>query len=200
MAATRKANNLFDVFICNNYSNNVTRHLLEITTRCTLHKSDILLRKWLEIPDGICISKDGNWIAISNHSTHNVLLYKNTNSLNENSNPDGILCSISYPHGLNFSSDDEFLLVADAGSPNVHIYAKGPGTWQGVRNPLMSLEVIEENTFLRGKYNPQEGGPKGIAISDDMAVFATTSEHQPLAFFNLRAILDQIEKHQEVSA
>jgi len=198
VAVIPKANNLFEAFICNNYSNNVTRHWLEITTRCTIHKNDILLREWLEIPDGICISNDGHWIAVSNHSTHCVLLYKDIDSLNEKSSPDGILGSVSYPHGLNFTSDGKFILVADAGSPNVHVYAKGHTTWQGVRNPLMSFAVMEEDNFLRGRYNPQEGGPKGIDISKDMAVFVTTSEHQPLAFFNLQAILDQIMRDQDL--
>ena len=44
---------------------------------------------------------------------------------------------------------------------------------------------MDDATFLRGRYNPEEGGPKGIDVDRDMSVLATTCEHQPLAFFDL---------------
>src|SRR5262249_11475701 len=86
---SRKDKDIYEALICNNYVNNVTRHLLDFTETCTVRNNETLLRKWLNIPDGI--SANLQWIAISNHSSRNVLLYKNTDSLNECSDPDGIL-------------------------------------------------------------------------------------------------------------
>jgi DNA-binding beta-propeller fold protein YncE len=193
VAVIRKETNLYDALICNNYSHSVTRHSLELTTCCKIRNNKLLLRKWLDIPDGVCISNDSQWVAISNHGTHCVLLYQDINSVNERSSPNGILGSVSYPHGLKFTSDGRFILVADAGSPNVHIYGKGTSNWHGVLNPLISYQTMKDEDFLRGRYNPQEGGPKGIDISSDMTVFVTTTEYQPLAFFDLRAVLGRID-------
>jgi DNA-binding beta-propeller fold protein YncE len=153
-----------------------------------VEKSEVLLRKGLAVPDGVCISKDMQWIAISNHDTQCVTLYENTGSLNEQSEPVGFLRGANYPHGLRFTSDGNFILVADAGSPFVHIYAKG-SSWQGAHNPLTSLRVMSEEAFLHGRHNAQEGGPKGIDIDKTSEVIVTTCESQPLAFFELSKIL-----------
>jgi hypothetical protein len=60
----------------------------------------------------------------------------------------------------------------------------------GERDPVSSFRVLGEVTFRRGRYNPQEGGPKGIDIDCGMNVLATTCEAQPLAFFDLKEVLE----------
>jgi hypothetical protein len=77
------------------------------------------------------------------------------------------------------------MVVADAGSPFLHIYARGRATWQGSRDPLTSLSVMSEQVFLHGRHNPQEGGPKGVDLDEGMDVLVTTCESQPLAFFEV---------------
>jgi hypothetical protein len=57
------------------------------------------------------------WFAVSNHETHSVLLYQQGPSLTADSEPDGILRCVTYPHGLRFSADGYHLFVADAGAP-----------------------------------------------------------------------------------
>jgi hypothetical protein len=180
----------YDALICNNYQSYVTRHLLDcFSDGCVVEKSEILLRKGLALPDGVCVSKDRQWIAISNHDTQCVTVYENTRSLNEQSDPVGILRGLSYPHGLRFTSDGNFLLVADAGSPFVRIYAKGGSSWQGVRDPLTSLSVMSEEPFLHRRHSVREGGPKGIDLEPNMKVFVATCAFQPLAFFDLPKII-----------
>jgi hypothetical protein len=44
-------------------------------------------------------------------------------------------------------------------------------------------------TFRRGRYNPFEGGPKGLDIDAGGNVLVVTSEFQPLAFFGLSTML-----------
>jgi hypothetical protein len=150
---------------------------------------EVLLKKWLHIPDGICVSNERQWIAVSNHATRTVLLYENNPSLNGSSDPHGVLRRTKYPHGLRFTSDDRYIVVAGGGSPCLNIYAKGDSTWHGVRDPLLSVRVLTEEAYLRGRHNPMEGGPKGVDIHSPTNTLVTTSESQPLAFFDLATIL-----------
>jgi len=148
----------------------------------------ILLRKWLNIPDGVTFSADRKWLAVSNHNTHGVFLYENSASLDARTDPVGILRRVYYPHGLCFSPDNRLLFVADAGAPHLLVYASDVCGWQGVRNPVATFRIMDEKTFARGHTNLQEGGPKGIDIREDAGVLVVTSEFQPLAFFDLATV------------
>ena len=81
-------------------------------------------------------------------------------------------------------------ITADAGTPFVRVYAIGSHGWYGAHHPLASVRVMDEKTFLKGHYNPQEGGPKGMDIDNSMNVMVITSAHQRLAFFDLPSILN----------
>ena len=76
-AVINTENGLCEALICNNYAHRVTSHLLDSNAGYSTKSDKVLLRRWLDIPDGICVSKDTQWIAVSNHNTHAVLLYKN---------------------------------------------------------------------------------------------------------------------------
>lgn len=176
-----------EVLICNNSAHTVTRHLVD---RHELSSSRVLLQKRLAIPDGVCVSPDRRWIAVSNHTTHNILLYENTPALDARSEPEGILRRAYYPHGLRFTADGRHLLVADAGSPSLLVYAEGPERWRGVHAPAATVTIMDEATFHRGRHNPQEGGPKGLDLDVGANVLVVTSECQPLAFFDVPTLLD----------
>ena len=133
VSVTKKSDDVYEALICSSFGNNVTKHVIDGATNCSVKSSETLLRKWLEAPDGVSV--DPRWIAISNHNTHSVLLYENTASLNENSDPAGILRGVLHPHGLRFTADGRYILVADAGAPYVHIYMKGLSGWRGVQSP-----------------------------------------------------------------
>jgi hypothetical protein len=178
-----------EVLICNNDGHTVTRHLLDCDAGRAIRNSEILLHKYLNIPDGVSVSLDRRWIAVSNHNTHNVLLYENSPALNSDAEPDGILRGAYYPHGLRFSADGRHLFVADAGAPYLHIYAQDPDQWRGVRNPLATVRIMDEAVFKRGRHNPEEGGPKGLDIDACSNILVVTSECQPLAFFDVPVLL-----------
>jgi len=189
VAVIKNGDGVYEALICNNYAHTVTRHPLVATD--STKNNEVLLKKWLDIPDGVSVSRNKEWIAISNHDTHTVLLYENRPSLNESSHPDGILRGTNYPHGLRFTSDGRFILVADAGSPYVNIYQKEGSDWRGVGYPFISFRVLNNQDFLRGQqHNPREGGPKGVDTNDAMNLIVTTCESQPLAFFDFGAILE----------
>ena len=182
-----------EILICNNSGNTVTRHVLDRTRGYSIDQGAVVVEKWLNIPDGISVSRDRRWMAVSNHNTHNVLMYENPASVTADANPDGILRGVSCPHGLRFSSDGSRIFVADAGAPYIHVYAcDADRGWRGVRSPITSFRVMDEARFLRGRHNPQEGGPKGLDIDDAMTALVVTSECQPLAFFDPSAILDGV--------
>jgi hypothetical protein len=187
VAVIRNERGLNEALICNNYTHRITRHSLDLGH--ATNGSEVLLNKWLEVPDGISVSKQGEWIAVSSHRTHAVLLYENASSLNEVSGPIGILRGNSYPHGLRFTSDGRFILVADAAAPYVNIYERGGSDWRGLHDPLLSLRVLDNEEFMRGHHNVEEGGPKGIDVNETLNVMVSTCECQPLAFFDLEAIL-----------
>ena len=153
----------------------------------------MLLKKWLATPDGMCISRDRHWIAISNQKMRGVFLYEYTSFLNALSEPDGILRYVFSPHGVRFTSDGAFIVVADGGAPYVHIYAKNGSSWRGVHNPIKSLRIMNDEDFPRGRSNPHEGGPKGIDVDNAVNVLAVTCESRPLAFFDLKAILESTQ-------
>lgn len=178
-----------EVLVCNNYIHTVTRHRLDPHVAHAPLDGDVLLRKWLNVPDGVTVSHDGRWIAVSNHNTHSVLVYDYSASLDEDSDPVAVLLGLHYPHGLRFTADDRGLFVADAGAPSVQFYARNGDCWSGVLHPESTMSVLGEAVFSRGHINPQEGGPKGLDITLDSDILMTTTEFQALAFFDVAAVV-----------
>jgi hypothetical protein len=187
LAIVRSNPQACELLVCNNFRHAITRHLLAPGAQDAA--AEIILGKWLDVPDGIAVSGDGRWIAVSNHFTHNVLIYENTPALAPDADPDGILRSMHHPHGIRFSADGRYVFVADAGAPYVHVYRSDDACWRGVRSPMISFKVMDDAAFLRGHVNVHEGGPKGVDLDNDARVLVVTSEHQPLAFFDLAAVL-----------
>ena len=176
-----------ELIFCNNYAHTVTRHTLGRDG--TVRDSCVLIRKWLAIPDGVAVDPERRWIAISNHDTQTALLYERRAEPGEHGDPDGMLGGMDYPHGIRFTADGRHLLAADAGAPFVHVFTRPAQGWRGVHLPALSFRVMDEAVHLKGRYNPQEGGPKGLDLDPAMRVLVVTSAHQPLAFFDLQAIL-----------
>lgn len=179
-----------DILVCNNFVHQVSQHLLDLEgSEPVCLAGSPLLAQGLDIPDGVVHSRDGRWIAVSNHNEHSVRLYDSTRPLGPEAEPDARLVGAGYPHGLRLSVSSRHVLVADAGAPVVHVYACPEGGWSGEQWPVCRLRVLDEETFLRGRYNPQEGGPKGLDIDRLGRVMVTTNEDAPLAFFDLGTLL-----------
>jgi hypothetical protein len=188
VSVIRKDQEIYEVLLCNNYGNRVTKHVIGLNGGCSLKSDEVLLKKWLDFPDGVSVS--GRWIAVCNHDCRNVLLYDSSVPLHEGSDPDGILGCIRRPHGVRFTSDGRFVLVADYEGSYVHIYMKDDSDWRGVHSPLKSLRVMSDEDRL-----PKEGidtwGPKGIDVDSSLNTLVTTCEVQPLAFFDFAAIVEE---------
>jgi hypothetical protein len=188
VSVTRMDRENYEVLICNNYGNRVTRHVLHCSEDgCYFEGSEVLLSKWLGFPDGVSCNE--TWVAITNLNGSNVLLYDGSTPLNERSDPDGILRYLYRPHGVRFTSDGRFILVADYQGPYVHIYLRDELGWRGVRSPFKSIRVVSDDDLLRAP--PQQGGVKGIDIDRSMRTLVTTCKVQPLAFFDVAATLQE---------
>ncbi|MFL6090663.1 MAG: YncE family protein [Aeromicrobium sp.] len=185
VAVHRLGESAYDVLVCNNFAHEVARYRLDVNNLTSHSPERLLVRRWMDIPDGIAVSPDGGWIAISNHLANAVMLYRNDPSLHPDSDPDGIARGVAFPHGLTFNGDGTRLYVADAGSPYVHTYAPGPIGWAGMHHPQWSTRVMDEETFRRGRANPAEGGPKGMALHPSAPLMALTCETRPLWFVEI---------------
>jgi hypothetical protein len=178
-----------ELLVCNNYKHRITRHVIRLDGGWSLPRNSILLEQGLEVPDGIAMSPDKAWIAVSNHMTNSVLVFDNTARLNRQSSHVGTLLGVSYPHGLRFSPGGQRIYVADAGTPYVHIYEAGPDGWAGEHEPVVSFRVLDDETFHKGRHNPEEGGSKGLDIDASGELLVVTNEEQPLACFHIPALL-----------
>ncbi|MCC6958425.1 MAG: hypothetical protein IT301_01140 [Dehalococcoidia bacterium] len=179
---------LTGLVVCNNYVHRVVRYDLDADAGFAERGHEVVARWRLEVPDGIAISHDGTVMAISNHDTHDVKLFRMDDPAGPDRLPIGTLGGLQFAHGLRFTPDDCAILVADAGAPYIHTYECGDG-WVGDKQPVRSHVVIDRAAFIHGHVNPQEGGPKGVDIHRGGQVVAMTCGAQPLAFYPLRDFL-----------
>jgi len=180
VAALNVDDGMVEVLVCNNYAHTVTSHVLDGRRGFSALSNARLLDRGLAIPDSVAVGPAGAWIAVSNHSDHSIFLYKNEETLGPETDPQGILRGVLYPHGLRFSPNGKFVFVADAGAPFVHVYLGESGDWSGDRYPVASLRVMDDQSYRMGRGNPQEGGPKGLDLSRDGRLLVVTCEMQPL--------------------
>lgn len=191
LAVTRGGDGDMEVLVANNSGDTITTHTLE-SDPIAVKSSNVLLRRGMHYPDGLAVSSDGVWIAVSNHAAHIVMLYQRSSSLHEDSRPDCILRGVCYPHGICFSPDGRHLFVAGTGAPYVHVFTRDAQMWRGVQYPALSVRVMEEDVFREHpRFDQGDGGTKGIDLDRDAQVLAVTSTYQPLAFFDVAAILDR---------
>jgi hypothetical protein len=180
---------LLRVLVCDNHAHHVTEHLLDRRNGYEVRSSVVMLRAGLDIPDGIAACPRSGWLAVSNHNRHCVHLYAPTERAVDELPPDGMLLGVSYPHGLAFTHDGGHVLVADAGEPFVHVYARPVGGWSGTHHPARRVRVVDAVRFVRGHWNEQEGGPKGLSIDRTGRVLALTCDQQPLRFLALDEVI-----------
>ena len=188
VVAFEMANGRVGLLVCQNYVNRVSFHEFRVGQRWIPVWGKVALTKGLDIPDGIAVTAGQKHVAVSSHNTHDVLIYAWSPAASPDTKPVARLTGIEYPHGLRFAGDGARLFVADAGSPAVLVFERPEWGWMGDVTPVARFAPISEAVFRKGRYNPQEGGPKGIDIDPTGRVLAVTNEVQPLAFFDLSTL------------
>ena len=188
VAARAVASGDTELLAVHNWADSVTRYRL--TPDGSVGGGEVVVARWLDLPDGLALSEDGQWLAVSNHDTHDVLVFDNLR-LHAKADPTGILRGVSYPHGLRFAQDGRLLLVTDAAAPYVNVFVRPGSTWAGVGYPASAIRVMDDATFARGRHNSQEGGPKGLDVHLPTHMLVVTAESTPLAFFDLGVALEE---------
>jgi hypothetical protein len=174
------------ILVCNNWVDTVTRHALGADG--VLAAGEVVAHRRLQLPDGVALSDDGRWLAVSSHDSSSVLVFTHP-ARGAQDEPVCILRGVRCPHGLRFAFDDQRLLVADAAAPYVHVFEPDAGGWSDAAYPTSSIRVLDDATFERRRRNRYEGGPKGIdVLAGDVLVL--TCEGTPLAFFDLTRATD----------
>lgn len=169
------------LLVCNNYKNRVTHHLLDASQDYRPFKHRVALRRGIKVPDGIAVSSDGRWVAVSSHLTHDVKVFDGSARFSWRTAPVASLQGPSFPHGLRFGPDGK-LFVTDAGSPFV-FWFEAQRQWAGVYTPAGRVRVMDEATFESRRVNPSEGGPKGIDVDRTGKVLAITCHQLPLRLY-----------------
>jgi 6-phosphogluconolactonase (cycloisomerase 2 family) len=177
-----------NLFVCCNNANTVTVHPYEIAEgRIATGDGTVIPQAGLEIPDGVALTRDGHWMAVSNHKQHCVMITRRS---------DGTLAGVlrdddlRYPHGLCFDPVGGSLYVADAGESHVHVFMSG-GDWQSANGSTFKLPAVDVDAFRKTReavpeeLRALEGGIKGIDIDPSGRVLATTCRHQTLRFFEI---------------
>lgn len=173
---------------CNNM-NTVTAHpyrlrpgAIEVGAGATVAQSG------LEIPDGIALSHDGRWLAVSNHNDHDIEVIRLGDGTRSATlrDPD-----LRYPHGLCFDPSGRTLYVADAGERDLHAFGSRNGAWdRSSPRSAFKLPAVEVDAFRKTKdsvgeerFRRLEGGIKGVDVDRTGHVVVTTCRHQTLRFF-----------------
>lgn len=182
---------LLELLVCSGLVNHVSRHLIDLRDAYAVLSSDSFAGNGVQLPDGVRHAHSGRWVAVSNHDARCVLIFRG-DRISGDAAPDGVLRGIRRPHGLLFSPDDRWILVADADAPFVHVFNSQDGDWNGEREPVSSVQILDDATFERGHFHPGEGGPKGIDLTRDGALLAATCEEDPLVFFDMRPVLGTV--------
>ncbi|MEM1039649.1 MAG: hypothetical protein AAGI12_09295 [Pseudomonadota bacterium] len=178
------------IFAANNYSHFISSHVISSFGQLRKTSNKTIISSGLGIPDGLAMSDDHRFLAVSNHTTHEVLIYKNQRAGEPFDEPCARLKNVIYPHGLKFVDGHSKMVVASAGSPFLHLYACDDLPWSGEYRPKNSFQVVDDETFRAGAVNDQEGGPKGIEITSNERLLLMTNELLPLRVFDLQAMLN----------
>ncbi len=180
----------YEVLVCDNMASEVRRLNCELRDdHLKVLGAEAVVRRWVELPDGVAVSADLRWVAISSHENHTVLVYRHGSALTPHADPVAVLRGVLHPHGLRFSADGRHLFVTDAGTPLLHVFARVGDSWAGGMYPVASHAVVSDEQFMRQRYNTTEGGPKGIDLDPSGRVMVITSEARRLSFFDVEALL-----------
>jgi DNA-binding beta-propeller fold protein YncE len=129
-------------------------------------------------PDGLAFSPCGQWLAVANHGNHTVSIFERRSrkfpfrGLRYGPKPKTIIKdpALRHPHSVAFTPQTNHLVVTNAGANYFSVYrpptdAAG-ASWSHA--PVLQKTIGPEEIFKKvNATNKAEGGPKGIAISQD---------------------------------
>jgi hypothetical protein len=138
------------LFVCCNNLNTVSVHPYRVRSGdIEIGDGAIVAQSGLEIPDGVALSPDGRWLAVSNHQDHAVEVVCLDDGTRSASLRDA---DLRYPHGLCFDPSGRTLYVADAGEPDLHSFVSRTGEWgDSAPRSAFKLPAVEMDAFRKTK-------------------------------------------------
>ena len=151
----------FRVLVCNNHWNFISSHLVRLGRSIRAENEAILTDERLCIPDGVSISPDHAWFAISNHASGEAFLYRTTGDLGATSEPGAVLGGMVCPHGSRFVADDT-IVVADAACQYLHVFRRSGEEWRGRQSkPARSIRMLSDDLFFMATSLRAKGASRG---------------------------------------
>ena len=179
-----------ELFVCCNNSNTVTAHPFQLhQDTVETGEARLVARDGIEIPDGVALSPDGHWLAVSDHDHQRILVYRRQDGEQSCVLQDAAL---RHPHGLCFDPRGQRLFVADAGGRELHVFTVERDWDADMSHSAFRIEAVEADAFNRTReatpeqFRALEGGVKGIDIDPSGRILATTCRHQVVRFFQIR--------------
>lgn len=186
-----------------NYLNTVSTFKYSLDDNALVIEEGVLVaHEGLSVIDGIAISRDRMWMALSDHDHHRVVVYRRKifsadDATGSNSHFQwDQMCSLvdidlHYPHGLTFDKTGELLYVVDAGGRYVHAFRSSDHWCTDIYKSSIKIIGIEEEAYNKTHqatheaYRMLEGGGKGLDLDPSGRVLVVTTRNQPLRFFSV---------------
>ena len=190
VASYEMENGTYRVIVCNNYLHTVISFTVDLTDNVKIKNKGVLIKRGLSTPDGVCVSPNKKWVAISNHDKSEVRIYKLTPVLNRFSDADGKLVGTAHPHGIRFSECGDKLFVANASGQHLQVYQNQNDSWKGIFEPIRTVKIVDDDVFAKADDQPEEGGVKGIEIANMGKLFVASAEHHVMDFYSTDDLLN----------
>lgn len=179
------ADDTYRIYVCNNLRHTISTHVITVKDDISIKNEGILIENSLRFPDGLSVSPDRQWVAISNHDYGQVVIFKNEPGLNKKTAPSVVMKGPVCPHGIRFSEDGGKLYVSDAATQYLFIYRSEDGKWDKAEDSVQTVKVVDDEAFYLGKTGFNEGGVKGIDLDESNGLFAMTHRMDVLCFYDL---------------
>lgn len=187
VAAYEVASNEYRILVSNDQWHFVSAHKITLGPSVLIEHEGVLLENELQIPDGVSISADHQWIAVSNNTEGEVLIFENTPDLNRMTSAVARLQGVVCPHGLDFDAHGN-VYVADAASPYLHFFKMPSDGWKGQHLKSRPILLLERDTFYKARFASREGGIKWLHVHKAKHILMTTHQHGVLEFYDLNRL------------
>lgn len=191
------------LFVTCNYMNTVSTFGCRLDAEgLRVQEGVVVAHEGLSVVDGVAVSLDGHWMALSDHDHHRLAVFRRTgfgrgSEAEDRLRPSYVLaCSLTdfdmhFPHGLRFSHDNNVLYAVDAGGRFIQVFETADQWQTDLRHSTLKTLGVDLDAFNKSRQDvPQahqilEGGGKGLDIDPSGRVMVVTCRNQSLRFFEL---------------
>lgn len=191
------------LFVTCNYMNTVSTFSYELDAAgLRVQEGVVVAHEGLSVVDGIAVSDDGRFMALSDHDHHRVAIYQRDGYSKDASVEEKLqarfqpACSLldidmHFPHGLRFDLAGKVLYAVDAGGRYIQVFATEDNWQTDMHGSTVKTFGIDEDAFTKSqmavpeKHRLVEGGGKGLDIDPSGRILVVTCRNQSLRFFGI---------------